>query len=143
MNSSNNSDGFDKVKSLLGGGPEGGWVFGVCAHVAQRTGWELWAVRAVVLVCLLIMSLLTIFGYFVLAMLMNETRPGAQRKMRRWAGQLDTIFDALSAGLKRFFDQHGDHRPDGRRARRPDRRAGRATDCGEGRPEACWEDYRA
>ncbi len=97
------NDGFEKVKSVLGSGPDQGWVFGVCSHLAKRTGWDLWAVRAVMLVALLIMSLLTLLSYFVLAMLMNETRPGAQRRMRRWAGQLDTVFDTVSAGVKRFF----------------------------------------
>ncbi|MEM9182180.1 MAG: PspC domain-containing protein [Pseudomonadota bacterium] len=131
MNSSHNSDGFDKVKRVLGGGPGEGWVFGVCANVARRTGWELWAVRAVVLVSLLIMSLLTILGYFALAMLMNETRPGAQQKMRRWAGQLDTLFEAVSQGLKRFFDQKSDgHTTDGRR-RSNERR------------DSYWQDYQA
>lgn len=99
------SEGFDRVKSVLSSGPQQGWVFGVCSHLAQRTGWELWAIRSVMLVCLLVMSLLTIFGYFVLAMLMNETRPGAQVKMRRWAGQMDKVFDVVSAGVKRFFAQ--------------------------------------
>ncbi|MFK7957893.1 MAG: PspC domain-containing protein [Lysobacterales bacterium] len=103
MSNQSTNDGFEKVKNVLGSGPDQGWVFGVCANLARRTGWDLWAVRAVMLVALLIMSLLTVLSYFVMAMLMNETRPGAQRRMRRWAGQLDTVFDTVSAGVKRFF----------------------------------------
>ncbi len=94
---------FETLKSILGSGPQQGWAFGVCANLAKRTGWDLWAVRAVALVALLLTSILSIFSYFALAMLMHETRPAAQQKMRRWAGQLDKVFDLISRGVKQFF----------------------------------------
>ncbi|MEM9532618.1 MAG: PspC domain-containing protein [Pseudomonadota bacterium] len=97
------ADGFEKVREVLQSGPRSGWVFGVCSAIARRTGWELWIVRLVTLGCALVMTLLTFAAYFVLAMLMNETRPGAQSKMRRWASQADRVFDGLVRGLKSAF----------------------------------------
>jgi phage shock protein PspC (stress-responsive transcriptional regulator) len=88
------------VKRLLGEGSENGWIFGVCATIARRSGWELWAVRSVAAVLFLLFSLASVLAYFVLAMLFHETRPGAQRKLTRWARRADDGLEVLIRGLK-------------------------------------------
>lgn len=94
---------FDKVKRFLEGGPAQGWIFGVCATLARRTGWDLWAVRLVAAISALMFTVVTALAYFVMAMLLDETRPGAQRKLSRWARQLDSFVDLIWRGLKKFF----------------------------------------
>ena len=77
----------DRFKRMLGTSEERGWVFGVCPAVARRTGFELWCVRLTAIICLLLFTLLTVVAYFVTAMVMDETRPGAQAKRTKaWDG---------------------------------------------------------
>ena len=86
-------DHFRRVKSALGSAPEDGWIFGVCAALARRLSWELWAVRLVAAICLLCFTLITVVSYFATAMIMDETRPAAQRKLRRWADKADRLME--------------------------------------------------
>ena len=81
----------DRFKRMLGTSEERGWVFGVCPAVARRTGFELWCVRLTAIICLLLFTLLTVVVYFVSAMIMDETRPGAQAKLKRWARRADAL----------------------------------------------------
>ncbi len=95
---------FDSVrgdlKRLLEDRRDDGWVFGVCATIARRSGWELWAVRAAAVVLLLLSMFWAGVAYFVLAMLFHETRPGAQRKLVRWARRADDALEILLRGLR-------------------------------------------
>lgn len=43
------------------------------------------------------------FAYWLLAMLMDETRADAQIKMRRWAGRIDSVVERIWSGLKKLF----------------------------------------
>lgn len=99
------TDPLGRAREFLGGGDHRGWIFGVCANLARRTGWELWIIRAVAAVCLLTLTLATMAVYFVLGVLMDETRPRTQRKISQWARQADRLVDALWRGIKRFFDE--------------------------------------
>ncbi len=94
---------FDRMKSFLESAPHDGWIFGVCATLARRTGWDLWAVRLIAVISALVFTLATALVYFVLSMLLQETRPGAQRKISRWARKLDAILERIWRGLKQFF----------------------------------------
>jgi phage shock protein PspC (stress-responsive transcriptional regulator) len=89
----------DRFKRMLGTAAERGWVFGVCPAVAQRTGFELWCVRLTAIICLLVFTLPTVAIYFAAAMVMPETRPGAQSKLKRWASRADALVDALKDNL--------------------------------------------
>ncbi|MDJ0655731.1 MAG: PspC domain-containing protein [Xanthomonadales bacterium] len=99
-----NEEPMDRFKRFLETSPENGWVFGVCATIAKRTGWELWAVRGIAAACLLLFTLASCLVYLALGMLMDETRPGTQRKLSRWARQADRVVDRIWSGLKQFFD---------------------------------------
>ena len=90
---------FRRVKRTLGSAPEEGWIFGVCSALARRFSWELWAVRLVAVICLLCFSLVTVVTYFATAMIMDETRPGAQRKLRHWANKADRLMDRVWSSL--------------------------------------------
>ena len=89
----------DRFKRMLGNSADRGWVFGVCPAVAQRTGLELWCVRLTAIICLLIFTLPTAAIYFAAAMVMPETRPGAQQKLKRWASRADALVDAVKDNL--------------------------------------------
>lgn len=89
----------DRFKRMLGTSAERGWVFGVCPAVAQRTGFELWCVRLTAIIFLLCFTMLTVVIYFIAAMVMPETRPGAQRKLKRWAKRADSIVDGLKNSI--------------------------------------------
>ncbi|MEM9304147.1 MAG: PspC domain-containing protein [Pseudomonadota bacterium] len=106
---------FDEVRSdlkrLLDDRSEEGWVFGVCATLARRSEWELWAVRSVAAVLLLVFTFWTALAYFVLAMLFHETRPGAQGKLMRWARRADDGLEVLLRGLKKIFTDGRNRRP--------------------------------
>lgn len=93
---------FRRIKDSLGASPEDGWIFGVCAAIARRMDWELWAVRLVAVMALLAFTLLTIGVYFAAAMFMEETRPSAQAKLRRWAEKADRL-------IERIWDALSDH----------------------------------
>jgi len=86
---------FERVRSTLGSRPDEGWLFGVCAALARRLGWELWALRLVAVIALLSFTLLTALAYFTAAMLMEETRRPAQARMRRWAEQADRLVERV------------------------------------------------
>lgn len=90
---------YDRFKRMLGTSAERGWVFGVCPVIAQRTGFELWCVRLTAIICLCLFSLPTVAIYFVAAMVMPETRPGAQSKLKRWAARADSLVDAAKDSL--------------------------------------------
>jgi len=81
---------------MLGTSEERGWVFGVCPAVSRRTGFELWCVRLTAIICLLLFTLLTVAVYFIAAMAMDETRPGAQQKLKRWARRADDLVDHVT-----------------------------------------------
>lgn len=85
----------DRFKRMLSSSEQNGWVFGVCPAVAQRTGFELWCVRLTAILCLLMFTLVTVGIYFVVAMAMDETRPGAQKKLKRWARRADALVDRI------------------------------------------------
>lgn len=105
------SEALHRAREILGSGDHTGWVFGVCANIARRSGWELWIVRCVAVICLLTLTVATVVVYLVLGMLMDETRPRTQRKISRWARQADRLLDSLWRGIKRFFDDSQRHRP--------------------------------
>jgi phage shock protein PspC (stress-responsive transcriptional regulator) len=90
---------YNRFKHMLGTSAERGWVFGVCPVIAKRTGFELWCVRLTAIICLLIFTLPTVAIYFVAAMLMSETRPGAQSKLKRWASRADALVDVAKDTL--------------------------------------------
>ncbi len=101
---STHTDPWRSARDLLGSHAERGWVFGVCAALAERTGWELWAVRAATLVLLLMFWWLPMaIAYLVMAMLLDETRPGTQQKLKRWARRADDLLEVVWSGLKRAF----------------------------------------
>ena len=100
------NDPWRSARDLLGSEPERGWVFGVCAALSARTGWELWAVRAATLVLLVMFWWLPMaVAYLVVAMLFDETRPGTQLKLKRWARRADDLLDVVWRGLKRAFNK--------------------------------------
>jgi len=101
-----NNDPWRSARDLLGSQPERGWVFGVCAALAARTGWELWAVRTATLILLLMFWWLPMaIAYLVVAMLMDETRPATQLKLKRWAKRADDLLEVVWRGLKRAFNK--------------------------------------
>jgi phage shock protein C len=51
---------------------ENGWIFGVCAGVADRFGLNLLAVRVVAVVFLVVFTWLTAAGYLLAAFLLRE-----------------------------------------------------------------------
>jgi phage shock protein PspC (stress-responsive transcriptional regulator) len=89
----------NRFKRMLGTSAENGWVFGVCPALARRTGLELWCVRLTAIICLLLFTLPTVATYFIAAMLMSETRPGAQSRLRQWARRADALVDYLKDNL--------------------------------------------
>jgi len=98
-----------RVKRFFDQQPSKQWVFGVCAGLTERTGWEAWAVRITALVCLFFIPLFTIIAYVVLAMLFDETRPVAQAKLSKWAKRLDSLIDVIYQGIKRWVGRNGNH----------------------------------
>lgn len=90
---------YDRFKRMLGASAARGWVFGVCPVIAQRTGLELWCVRLTAIICLLMFTLPTVAIYFIAAMLMSETRPGAQSKLKRWASRADALVEVAKDSL--------------------------------------------
>lgn len=60
--------------------PEGALLAGVCAELAARVGWNLWAVRGLFIAGLLIETLATGIIYVVLALAMGLLLGGADRK---------------------------------------------------------------
>lgn len=94
-----------EFKHLMGESRSSGWIFGVCATIAKRSGWELWIVRTCAAILLLTTTLYAALAYFVLAMLFSETRPGAQKKMTRWARQADDLLEILVKGIKGIVSQ--------------------------------------
>lgn len=102
-------DHCHRIKRYLGTAPEDGWIFGVCAALARRMGWELWAVRLVAAIALLVFTLLTVLVYFGCAMLMDETRPAAQRKLSRWARNADRFVERAWDSLSRLLSDQRHH----------------------------------
>ena len=90
----------EEIKRVLGERRVNGCVFGVCTVIAERSGWELWVVRCVAICLLLVFTLFTALAYFVLAMLFRETRPGAQRKLTRWARRADDFLEVFLKGVR-------------------------------------------
>ena len=103
-------DYFAEVKRVLEDRPDRGWVFGVCATLARRSGWDLWVVRLIAALMLMSFTLVAVLAYFVLAMLFHETRPGAQRKLMCWARRADDLLAAVGRGLKNMFDEQRSRR---------------------------------
>lgn len=101
-----------ELKRLLDDRPEQGWIFGVCATLARRTGWELWLVRLIGAFLLLSFTFYTALAYFCLAMGFHETRPGAQAKLMRWARHADKLLAVIARGLKNLFADHQRRRND-------------------------------
>jgi phage shock protein PspC (stress-responsive transcriptional regulator) len=89
----------DRFKRMLGTSADKGWVFGVCPVLAKRFDFELWAVRLTAIICLLLFTLLTVVIYFVVAMVMDETRPSAQRKLKQWAKRADSLVDTIKGAI--------------------------------------------
>ena len=54
--------------------PEKALLAGVCAALAQRLGWDLWAIRALVLIGLLLAPLVVGGSYLLAAVLMHLLR---------------------------------------------------------------------
>ena len=89
----------DRFKRMLGTSETSGWVFAVCPAVAKRAGFELWCVRLTAIILLLLFTVPTVVVYFVAAMVIPETRPGAQNKLKRWAKRADSIVDGLKDSI--------------------------------------------
>lgn len=105
-------DPWRSARDMLGSGPADGWIFGVCATIARRSGWELWSVRAVALVLLLLAWWVPVaLAYLAIAMLIDETRPAAQSKLKRWARRADDVLELVWNGLGRLFNsaRRSDH----------------------------------
>lgn len=66
---------------------ERGWLFGVCAGLAERFGWSVFAVRAVALVSLWLLFVPTALAYLAATVLLRE-RPliytGARAERDFW-----------------------------------------------------------
>ena len=60
--------------------PEQALLAGVCAALAACTGWNVWALRAVLVVLLIVSAPLVIVGYLMAAVLVGLfLQPGARR----------------------------------------------------------------
>jgi phage shock protein PspC (stress-responsive transcriptional regulator) len=71
--------------------PEGALLAGVCAGVARRLGWNVWALRALFVGFLLIKTLWAIAAYAVLALamhLLGDGWPGKERRRVADGGEL-------------------------------------------------------
>lgn len=51
---------------------ENGWIFGVCAGIADRFNLNLGAVRIIVFICLLVFTWLTVAAYIAATLLIRE-----------------------------------------------------------------------
>lgn len=51
---------------------ENGWVFGVCAGIADRFNFRLGTIRVIAIICLLLFFWLTVAAYFAAVILINE-----------------------------------------------------------------------
>lgn len=67
--------------------PENGWVMGVCAGIAQRFDLNVFGVRLIAFISLLILTLPTLLVYFLLGLILRE-RPlcycGGRDERRFW-----------------------------------------------------------
>jgi phage shock protein C len=52
--------------------PENGWLFGVCAGIAERFNLNLCILRLVAIVCLFVFTLLTVLLYVAAVLLIRE-----------------------------------------------------------------------
>jgi phage shock protein PspC (stress-responsive transcriptional regulator) len=66
--------------------PEGALLAGVCAGVARKLGWNVWALRVLFVVFLLVKTLWAIAAYAVLALAMHLLGDGWPGKEQRRAG---------------------------------------------------------
>ena len=85
---------------------EGALLAGVCATLAARLGWNVWAIRALFLAGLLIKTLWVGGAYLVLALLFGNLPVCADRKSDRHAGLTSPDLDQRGrriAELERQF----------------------------------------
>lgn len=69
----NSDELLNTIKENLNGTPGQPIVLGVCKHVAQRMGAEVWVIRAIAIVALLFVTMPTVVAYILLGLFMEET----------------------------------------------------------------------
>jgi phage shock protein PspC (stress-responsive transcriptional regulator) len=72
---------------------EGALLAGVCASIARKLGWNVWALRALFVVFLLVKTLWAIAAYAVLALalhLLGDRWPGKEPQRDAGSGELSS-----------------------------------------------------
>jgi phage shock protein PspC (stress-responsive transcriptional regulator) len=70
---------------------EGALLAGVCAGIAHKLGWNVWALRVLFVVFLLVKTLWAVAAYAVLALAMHlfgDRWPGKERQREGGSGEL-------------------------------------------------------
>lgn len=86
--------------------PEGALLAGVCAELAGRLGWNVWAIRGLLVLGLLLKTLWVGAAYLVLALLLRGLPAGTDRKSEAAAGLASPDLEARGrriAELERKF----------------------------------------
>lgn len=84
---------------------------GVCADLAQRLGWNVWALRAVFVAGLLIQTLATGIVYVLLAILLPRFRSGRPRQEALSAPELRGREARIVELERRFRDLERESQP--------------------------------
>lgn len=94
----------ERLSDIFGEQKRPVWVWGVCAAVANRVGWETWIVRAVAVLLLIFLTGLTLAAYFILGLLLPESRDRAFRSIREFARFLDALIEAAGRKINQWLD---------------------------------------
>lgn len=84
--------------------PEGALLAGVCAGVARRLGWNVWALRVLFVVFLLIKTLWAIAAYAVLALALHLLGEWPGKERPRAGGEGGLVSPELAARNRRIAE---------------------------------------
>jgi phage shock protein PspC (stress-responsive transcriptional regulator) len=87
--------------------PDGALLAGVCADIAARFGWNVWVLRGLFVLGLLIKTLATGAIYLVLAMVFAALHHGDKSRQGLAAPELSGRNERISELERRFRDMEG------------------------------------
>jgi phage shock protein PspC (stress-responsive transcriptional regulator) len=99
----NSDELFDTIKRNLNGTPGQPIVLGVCKHLAQRMGSEVWIVRLAAIIGLVFFTMPVVVGYILLGLFMDETAERTRGVFQGLYLTLQEWVDKLLESGRRIF----------------------------------------
>jgi phage shock protein PspC (stress-responsive transcriptional regulator) len=79
------------------------WIWGVCAAIAAKFGWQTWIVRVAAVVSLILFTKISLLAYLVLGLVLPECRERTLHSIRQFVRLIEQLVQLATAKVSQWL----------------------------------------